>query len=86
VAGAITRRVSVPVISCGSGPDCDGQILILSDILGISPCERPKFSRAFADLSGPITEAVNDYARQVRQGVFRMTDTVTTSKRGNGRN
>jgi len=70
VAGLITKRVSVPVISCGSGPDCDGQILILSDILGISPCARPKFSKAYVDLSGPITEAVGDYARQVRLGAF----------------
>lgn len=70
VAGLITRRVSVPVISCGSGPDCDGQILILSDILGISPCARPKFSKAYVDLAGPIAEAVGDYARQVRSGAF----------------
>lgn len=70
VAGAITQRVSVPVISCGSGPDCDGQILILSDILGISPCARPKFSKAYIDLTTPITEAVSDYARQVRKGEF----------------
>ncbi len=70
VAAEITRRVSVPVISCGSGPDCDGQILILSDILGISPCSRPKFSKAYLELSGPIIDAVSQYAQQVRSGEF----------------
>jgi len=58
------------VISCGSGPDCDGQILIIADILGLSEGPIPKFSQAFGQLSQPMTAAVAAYADQVRAGVF----------------
>ncbi len=70
VARIITAESPVPVVSCGSGPDCDGQILIISDILGLTEGKLPKFSKAFADLAEPITQALAEYARQVRQGVF----------------
>lgn len=68
-AGLITERLSVPVISCGSGPDCDGQILIINDILGLSD-QPPKFAKAFASLSPVIVKAVQKYATQVRAGRF----------------
>lgn len=68
-AGLITERLSVPVISCGSGPDCDGQILIINDILGLSD-HPPKFAKAFASLSPVIVKAVQKYATQVRASRF----------------
>ena len=70
VAGVITQHVDVPVISCGSGPDCDGQILIVSDILGLNFASMPKFSKNYGDLGRAVTDAVQTYATQVRDGIF----------------
>jgi len=70
VADVITRRLDVPVISCGSGCDCDGQILIISDILGLNFGPVPKFSKNFGNLGPAVTDAVGRYAAEVRQGLF----------------
>ena len=70
VSKIVTAESAVPVVSCGSGPDCDGQILIITDILGLSEGTLPKFSQAFGLLSGPMTAAVAEYAEQVRAGAF----------------
>jgi 3-methyl-2-oxobutanoate hydroxymethyltransferase len=70
VAKMVTERSPVPVISCGSGPDCDGQILIISDILGLSGDTIPKFSKSFARLDEPMIKAVRDYTDQVRSGQY----------------
>ncbi|HOK95359.1 MAG TPA: 3-methyl-2-oxobutanoate hydroxymethyltransferase [Anaerohalosphaeraceae bacterium] len=67
VAKIVAQINPVPVISCGSGPDCDGQILIISDILGLSGQAKPKFAKNFAHLDEPIVQAVAAYAQQVRQ-------------------
>ncbi|MEJ5259569.1 MAG: 3-methyl-2-oxobutanoate hydroxymethyltransferase [Anaerohalosphaeraceae bacterium] len=69
-AALIARQSPVPVISCGSGPDCDGQILVISDILGLSPGPMPKFSRRFAELGPAVEQAVAAYAKDVREGRF----------------
>ena len=74
VSKIITETSPVPVISCGSGPDCDGQILIISDILGLSGEPKPKFSKSFAQLDEPIRRAVGDFAEQVRSGQFPSDD------------
>jgi 3-methyl-2-oxobutanoate hydroxymethyltransferase len=70
VAAIITERVAIPVISCGSGPDCDGQILVISDILGTSLGRLPKFSKNFTNLTTPIIEAVKAYNDDVRSAAF----------------
>ena len=70
VSKVVTDNSPVPVISCGSGPDCDGQILIISDILGLNSGYAPKFSKSFAKLDEPIIKAVKDYAVQVQQGEY----------------
>ena len=70
VSKIVTEQNSVPVISCGSGPDCDGQILIISDILGLSSDSKPKFAKAFAQLDAPIVQALRDYADQIRSGQY----------------
>lgn len=70
VSKIITEASPVPVISCGSGPDCDGQILIISDILGLSGDPKPKFAKSFAQLDEPIRDAVSDYAKQIRNGQY----------------
>jgi len=70
VAEIITRRSKVPVISCGAGPDCDGQILIAPDILGLSQQPGPKFAKSFANLAETTVEAFTEYAQQVTEGRF----------------
>lgn len=70
VAKVITERVEVPVISCGSGPDCDGQVLVAPDILGLLEGKPPKFSKAYADLGVRSVEAFAKYADEVRSRRF----------------
>jgi len=70
VAKIITDRSEVPVISCGSGPDCDGQILIAPDILGLTTGRKPKFVKCYADLAVTTIDAVNSYCQDVHEGKF----------------
>ena len=70
VARIITERSDVPVISCGSGPHCDGQILIAPDILGLSAGHLPKFAKDFGNLGVRTVEAFQKYAEQVQTGQF----------------
>jgi len=70
VAKIITKRVPVPVIGCGSGPDCDGQILIVSDILGLSPGPAPKFSKSYDDLKSATLQSISAYTQEVHSGGF----------------
>ncbi len=70
VAQIITERSDVPVISCGSGPGCDGQILIAPDILGLSSGHPPKFAKAYADLGVRYVEAFRKYTDEVKAGRF----------------
>ncbi|MBC8377972.1 MAG: 3-methyl-2-oxobutanoate hydroxymethyltransferase [Planctomycetes bacterium] len=70
VSKIVTETCPVPVISCGSGPDCDGQILIISDILGLNTGSKPKFSKNFAKLDDFMVTALKDYADQIREGAF----------------
>ncbi len=71
VAKIITDRVKVPVISCGSGPDCDGQILVAPDVLGLlTDHKAPKFAKSFTQLAPQVTEAFAEYVKQVRSGKF----------------
>ncbi len=70
VAQVITERVEVPVISCGSGVGCDGQVLIASDILGLCPGPKPKFSKAFGELYEPTKQALQQYRLEIEQVTF----------------
>jgi 3-methyl-2-oxobutanoate hydroxymethyltransferase len=70
VSQIITERSAVPVISCGSGCGCDGQILVAPDILGLSTENPPKFAKAFADLAARSVEAFRKYAEETRAGRF----------------
>lgn len=70
LAREITRAVSMPVIGIGAGPDTDGQVLVLQDMLGITPGKRPKFSRDFMAGQGSIQDAVKAYAQAVKDGSF----------------
>ncbi|MGE5294304.1 MAG: 3-methyl-2-oxobutanoate hydroxymethyltransferase [Solirubrobacterales bacterium] len=82
VAQAITERSPVPVISCGSGPGCDGQILVAPDILGLATENTPKFAKAFGDLGVRSVEAFRTYAEEVRAGRFPDSEHSYRMKQG----
>jgi 3-methyl-2-oxobutanoate hydroxymethyltransferase len=69
VGAAVTDAVDVPTIGIGAGPACDGQVLVLHDLLGISG-RTPKFVRRYAELADDATAAVAAYAADVRSGAF----------------
>lgn len=79
LAREITDLVEVPTIGIGASPACDGQILVLEDMLGLSP-RVPKFVRRFGSLSTHIEEAVCAYADEVRARTFPDTDNVYLPK------
>ena len=70
VADAITRSVSVPTIGIGSGINCDGQVLVLHDMLGIYEDIKPKFVKRYAELNNLILDAVSNYTRDTKMGKF----------------
>jgi 3-methyl-2-oxobutanoate hydroxymethyltransferase len=73
LAQLITFELTIPVIGIGAGRACDGQILVLYDILGISPGRRPKFSADFLQGRGSVEAAVQAYIAAVRDGSFPAT-------------
>jgi 3-methyl-2-oxobutanoate hydroxymethyltransferase len=70
LAARITESLSVPTIGIGAGPRCDGQVLVLSDLLGLGDGHVPKFAKAYADLRGVITGAVAAFRDEVVAGTF----------------
>ena len=74
VAEIITSRCEVPVIGCGSGPGCDGQILIAPDILGLTQGPSPKFAKSYDNLAERTIGAFSAYAKEVESGQFPDTD------------
>jgi 3-methyl-2-oxobutanoate hydroxymethyltransferase len=66
----ITREVGVPTIGIGAGPDTDGQVLVLHDLLGLTPGSGPRFVKRYADLGHRVSEAVRLYAKEVEEGVY----------------
>ena len=66
----ITRELQIPVIGIGAGPDCDGQVLVIHDMLGITPGKRPKFSKDFLAGRDSVAAAIAAYAADVRSGAF----------------
>jgi len=70
VAARITRDVSVPTIGIGAGAECDGQVLVWHDLLGLYAGRSPRFVKRYADLAGEIQQALEAYAGEVRSGAF----------------
>jgi 3-methyl-2-oxobutanoate hydroxymethyltransferase len=66
----ITQKLGIPTIGIGAGPDCDGQVLVIHDLLGLGEGRRPKFVRPYANLSEEISRAVSAYCDDVRSGAF----------------
>lgn len=70
LAGEISRAVAVPTIGIGAGPDTDGQVLVLPDMLGLNDTFQPRFLRRFASLAEETRRGVADYAAAVRDGEY----------------
>lgn len=70
LAAEITSSVRIPTIGIGAGPDCDGQILVLYDMLGLTFQEPPKFARRYVNLGAAVSQAVRDYCADVQSGQF----------------
>jgi 3-methyl-2-oxobutanoate hydroxymethyltransferase len=70
LAAQITRELHIPTIGIGAGPDCDGQILVMHDILGLSFSPAPKFARQYVNTGELISNAVREYCDDVRAGTF----------------
>jgi len=68
LAAEITKSVRIPTIGIGAGPDCDGQILVLHDLLGLTFQEPPKFARRYANVGEVISQAVREYCADVQGG------------------
>jgi 3-methyl-2-oxobutanoate hydroxymethyltransferase len=70
LAREITERVSIPTIGIGAGINCDGQVLVIHDVLGLLGDFRPKFVKSYVDLRKVISQAVGHYMDEVRKGKF----------------
>jgi 3-methyl-2-oxobutanoate hydroxymethyltransferase len=70
LAAEITGSLRIPTIGIGAGPDCDGQILVLHDMLGLTFQNAPKFARRYANLGETISGAVREYCEDVQNGNF----------------
>jgi 3-methyl-2-oxobutanoate hydroxymethyltransferase len=74
VADRVTREVSVPTIGIGAGAGCDGQVLVCTDLLGMSRGPSPKFAKRFAELGDAAVAAFKEYVSEVRSGEFPDAD------------
>jgi 3-methyl-2-oxobutanoate hydroxymethyltransferase len=70
LAAQITRELRIPTIGIGAGPDCDGQILVVHDLLGLTFGQKPKFARQYANVGQIISKAIRAYCDDVRGGTF----------------
>jgi 3-methyl-2-oxobutanoate hydroxymethyltransferase len=70
IAARITRLVKIPTIGIGAGPECDGQVLVMHDILGLTSEYAPKFVKAYADMKSTVVNAVRSFRDEVRDGAF----------------
>lgn len=70
LARRVTEAVGIPTIGIGAGPHCDGQVLVLHDMLGLRHGRRPRFVRDFLDGAGSVQDAFEAFVREVRDGTF----------------
>jgi 3-methyl-2-oxobutanoate hydroxymethyltransferase len=70
LARMITARVAIPTIGIGAGADCDGQVLVVGDLLGSFDRFTPRFAKRYAELASSMREAFSTYAQEVQDGVF----------------
>ncbi len=70
LARQITEQIDIPTIGIGAGPDCDGQVLVTHDLLGLFEEFQPKFVRRYAQLAGEMRGAFGNYIKDVKEGTF----------------
>jgi 3-methyl-2-oxobutanoate hydroxymethyltransferase len=70
LAARITEKLHIPTIGIGAGPECDGQVLVFHDLVGLTPGHKPKFARQYLNLAAEISGAVASYCDDVRRGDF----------------
>jgi len=70
LAAKVTAALTIPTIGIGAGPSCDGQVLVVHDMLGLSPGRRPRFVKEFAHLGEEVIAAARRYAAEVEAGTF----------------
>src|SRR5437773_8645317 len=80
VAAMGTERLGIPTIGIGAGIDCDGQVLVLHDVLGLYGDFKPKFAKRYADLGAQVVGALREFDREVREGSFPTADETFTMK------
>ena len=76
LAAKIARQIPIPTIGIGASLDCDGQILVLEDMLGLNPGVAPKFVKLYGDLGAQIEKSVATYAEEVRNRSFPGEDHI----------
>jgi 3-methyl-2-oxobutanoate hydroxymethyltransferase len=74
----ITQKIGIPTIGIGAGPDCDGQVQVISDLLGLFSDFVPKHAKQFAQLAGLIKTALADYMAEVKAGKFPAAEHSST--------
>jgi 3-methyl-2-oxobutanoate hydroxymethyltransferase len=66
----VTEALDVPTIGIGAGPHCDGQVLVITDLLGLTPDPTPRFVKRYADLRSTVAEAAQRFAKDVAEGHY----------------
>jgi 3-methyl-2-oxobutanoate hydroxymethyltransferase len=74
VSEIISNSIGIPTIGIGSGPNCDGQVLVVHDVLGLYEKIKPKFAKRYLELSSEIVRAVESYKNDVVSGKFPDTE------------
>jgi len=70
VSERITAAIGIPTIGIGAGANCDGQVLVLPDVLGLNDTFEPKFLKRYAEMAGEVRAAIGAWARDVRNGTY----------------
>jgi 3-methyl-2-oxobutanoate hydroxymethyltransferase len=70
LADEVTQALEIPTIGIGAGPACDGQVLVINDLLGLSDAKSPKFARPFANFREQLNRAVADFREAIAKGTF----------------
>ena len=70
ISAKITKALEIPTIGIGAGKECDGQILVLHDMLGINDRFLPKFVKKYADIAGMARQGLDEYIKEVKDGEF----------------
>lgn len=70
VAKDITQSLGIPTVGIGSGTDCDGQVLVINDMIGLTPEPLPKFVKKYAEVADTISDSTKKYVEEIKKGIF----------------